>query len=159
MDIKFVEATQDLAAGFNYGKFGVGRFTDDEWREPAALPAAGTGSLLRARGWGAEHSWVLDLQTGEGAIFRLGGLARADLNRTRIWVCPLFEPFLEWLYEQYRQQPDRWWPDLPRLAVLAGAPAAVAGYRRPGPAADGSSPAGDGIAVVGDGDPVAGPTG
>jgi hypothetical protein len=41
---------------------------------------------------------MLDLQVGEGAIFRLGGLARADLSMDRAWMSPLFHDFLGWLY-------------------------------------------------------------
>jgi hypothetical protein len=43
---------------------------------------------------------VTDLQTGEGAIFRPGGLASYDLDKHQLWVCVLFEDFLTWLYKQ-----------------------------------------------------------
>ncbi|WP_018349743.1 hypothetical protein [Longispora albida] len=89
--------------------------------------------MLAGRGWGPEHTWVLDLQTSEGALFLLGGLAAADLNKTRIWVCPLFEPMLTWLYAQYRLHPDTWWERLPARIDLDGVPLQLRGYRRPGP--------------------------
>jgi hypothetical protein len=87
--------------------------------------------LLTACGWTPKHVWVLDLQTGEGAFFAPGGLASADLEKHRVWVCPMFEPFLTWLYKQ----------DLSDLDALPGlvnftqeeAPFAMSGYRRPGP--------------------------
>jgi hypothetical protein len=130
MEIKFIE----VETPFNYGKFAVGRWTGEEWRYQGHVPdAAGysAGSLLRARGWGGEHLWVLDLETGEGACFRPGGCPSADLEKHQIWVCPLFEPFLTWLYQQ----------DLSNLEALPAtvelslrqAPPALWGYRRPGP--------------------------
>lgn len=122
MDLHFLEATN----GPNWGKFGVGRFTAEEWgyrthmREGLELP------LLSGRGWSSDHLLVLDLQTGEGAIFRPGGSASSDLNdRHQIWVCPLFEPFLEWLYKQDTS-------DLSKLPALVDieAPYAMHGHRR-----------------------------
>src|SRR6266568_9619596 len=82
--------------------------------------------MLSERGWTSDHLLVLDLQTGEGAIFRPGGSARADLNeKHQVWVCPLFEPFMEWLYKQDT-------PDLTALPdqVELDAPGAPFGYRR-----------------------------
>lgn len=96
MERWFFEATNGLA----WGKFMVGRFDAYDW---AATSEVDPGkSLLRARGWGPEHHLVLDLQTGQGAVFAVqpGGVAEADVNKARIWVCPLFRPFLQWLYEQ-----------------------------------------------------------
>lgn len=49
-----------------------------------------------------------------------------DLNeKHKIWVCPLYEPFLEWLYRQDVR-------DLGKLPdhVTLEAPAALWGYRR-----------------------------
>jgi len=43
---------------------------------------------------------VLDLDTGEGGLFRHGGLANEDLAKKQVCVGPLFEPFLAWLYKQ-----------------------------------------------------------
>jgi hypothetical protein len=78
--------------------------------------------------WGKFLVIVFDLETNEGASFTPGGLASADLNKHQIWVCPMYEPFLEWLYKQ----------DLTELSKLPDyvhldAPSAMAGYRRPGP--------------------------
>lgn len=108
MHIQIVEATNrgDVGGGLNWGKFLVGRFTD-EWSRASMLPGLSEDlqiiarlPLLQQRGWGERHIMVFDLETGEGAVFRHGGLAKADLHKHKIWVCPLFEPFLEWLYEQ-----------------------------------------------------------
>lgn len=125
MNTKFIEVTNGPR---NWGKFMLGRFTPEEWATTAALPEATGYSLLRGRGWTRSHLLVLDLQTGEAAVFLIGGSARADLNKHRIWVCPMFEPFLEWLYTQDLSDLD----SLPPLVDLPDAPFAMAGYRRSG---------------------------
>lgn len=135
MITKFIEVTNGPR---NWGKFMLGRFTQEEWERESNLPDAderavfthGKWSLLRQRGWTPDHLLVMDLETAEGAIFLPGGSASADLNKHRIWVCPMFEPFLEWLYAQ------RDWlklDDLPNHVDLPDASFAMAGYRRPGP--------------------------
>lgn len=124
MRTQIVEATN----GVNWGKFMVARFDPQEWARRSVLPDF-PSLLLREVGWSYDHVWVLDLQTGEGALFRPTGLARADLDKHKIWVCPLFEPFLEWLYAQ---QPFDV-AELPKLVELPEAESALYGYRRPGP--------------------------
>ena len=123
MHTKIIEATN----GFNWGKFLLGRFDEQEASYRSVVSESGQ-PLLREIGWGASHLWVLDLQTGEGGCFRLGGLARADLNKHKIWVCPMFEPFLEWLYEQ----PDTDFAKLPAVVELPHAESDLYGYRRGG---------------------------
>ena len=98
METKFIEATNVDAGGINWGKFMVGLFTAEEWNRRSAVREH--RSMLDDRGWTGHHIFVMDLQTGEGAMFRHGGLARADLRKHGIWRCPLFEPFLAWLYDQ-----------------------------------------------------------
>lgn len=122
MKIKFVEATNGIA---NWGKFIVARFDEAEWARRSAIEP--TQGLIGGRGWTRDHILVLDLQTGEGAIFRPGGCAEADLEKHRIFVCPLFQPFLEWLY----QQPDPL--GIPDHVDLPDAPFEWRGHRRPGP--------------------------
>lgn len=122
---KFIEATNGPQ---NWGKFMVGRFDADDWAAASAVDPP--RSLLAGRGWAREHILVLDLQTGEGAIFRPGGLASHDLNKHAIWVCPLFEPFLTWLYKQDLTDLDA----LPAHIDLPDAEFQFSGYRRPGPA-------------------------
>lgn len=131
MKTKIVEAVQSKADPGNWGKFLVG-VPDIEWvRGSEVCPG---GALLNLCGWTAEHVWVLDLQTGEGAYFKLGGLASADLAKHRVWVCPLFEPFLEWLYSYWAEtRTDLDFDDMPDVVELPDAPFAFAGYRRPGP--------------------------
>ncbi len=130
MNITFVEATN----GFNWGKFAIGRFDADELIHPSAIEDEDMGvsaSLVRSRGWGSEHFWFMDLQTGEAAMFRHGGLARADLNKHRIHVCPMAEPALVWIYAHSLD-------DLPPVIRLteAEAPSSMQGFRRPGPLTD-----------------------
>lgn len=109
--------------GFNWGKFLIGRF-DHEWQAPSLIsfPSVKGKGLLRQRGWSTEHLLVLDLETGEGAIFRPGGSAGADLKKRQIWVCPLYPAFLEWLYAQDLADLKA----LPRLVKLHNAEAAFA---------------------------------
>ena len=139
MEIRFVECGN----GFNWGKFAVGRFDAGEWRYPVCgagqppaelAPGASVPSLLRSQGWSpVSHAWVLDLATGEGAYFTLGGLAAADLQRHQIWVCLLYEPFLDWLNRHYRDHPGDWFDTLPAVLDLPDAPNGLYGHRRPGP--------------------------
>lgn len=148
MQTKVIEVTN----GFNWGKFMLGR-PDQEWQLRSGLydvarratdetlgedtydqlnaTNPSTRPLLAQLGWGPEHLWVLDLQTGEGAYFLPGGHAKNDLDRHRIWVCPMFEPFLSWLYQQDLSDLDA----LPTGVELTedAAPSALYGHRRPGP--------------------------
>lgn len=130
MKTKIIEACHEGPDGKqtgNWGKFMLGRWTSDELCVPSVVDGR---SAILGRGWGEEHIWVLDLQTGEGACFRHGGSARADLNKRRIWVCPLFEPFLGWLYKQDVSDFDA----LPSLVTFKfdEAEFAMAAARRPG---------------------------
>jgi|HubBroStandDraft_1064217.scaffolds.fasta_scaffold32770_2 hypothetical protein len=146
----FIEATNGPQ---NWGKFMVARF-DEEWErgsqialQPmdlhnyAAFEIAGPLSdeecerqrvrrmpILRGRGWHPDNIIVFDLQTQEGAAFTPGGLASADLHKHKIWVCPLFEPFLTWLYKQDLSDLSK----LPKHIDLPDAPFELHGYRREG---------------------------
>lgn len=131
MITKIIEATNytgEQGTGINHGKFMILQFDIVDWAY--ASKVSPSFSLLSSCGWGPGHYWVMDLQTGEGALFSHGGLARADLAKHRIWVCPLFEPFLEWFYEQdIKGGIDK----LPEKVVLKDAESALYGYRRAGP--------------------------
>lgn len=128
METKIIEATQHLTHGFNWGKFCVGRFTG-EWSHRSPVSRS-SQSLLRERGWGDGRIWVMDLETCEAAAFAPGGSAHADLEKHRVWVCPMFEPFLKWLYAQDLTDLQA----LPDVVELPDAPPAMSGYRRPGEA-------------------------
>jgi len=125
MQSKLIEATNVAVGGFNWGKFMVCRFTPDEWAYRSIIAEQ---PLLHTVGWDRQHLFVLDLQTGEGAMFRPGGLAPADLNKHRIWVCPMFEPFLKWLYKQDLSNLET----LPPVVDIDDPVSALTGYRRAG---------------------------
>lgn len=129
MQTKFIEASQGGGRG-NWGKFLLGRFSEEEWQRGSALPDVAPMRLLVARGWTAEHLLFMDIETGEGALLRpcSHGSAAADLHKHRVWVCPLAEPFLEWLYSQDLSDLDA----LPCYVELPNAPFAMSGYRREG---------------------------
>jgi len=103
----------------------LGRFTADEWKRRSAVDER---VQLNARGWTPEHILVMDLQTGEGAIFKPGGSPKHDLDKHKVWVCPLFEPFLKWLYTQDLSDFEK----LPALVNIPDPTSALAGYRREG---------------------------
>lgn len=134
MKTKLMEATNGPR---NWGKFLIARF-DVEWEHASAVPLTFgeevrdpvRNPLLVETGWNPRSVIVFDLQTGEGARFTPGGVASYDLNKHKVWVCPLFEPFLEWLYEQNLTDLDT----LPDHVDLPDAPFAMSGYRRSGEA-------------------------
>lgn len=132
MKTKFIEATQNKTTGGNWGKFMLAYFDDEEWARKCSIPSddwlATPLPLLQSRGWTSRHLLVLDIETGEGALFLPGGYAKADLDKHKVWVCPMFEPFLTWLYTQDLSDLDA----LPSLVELPDAEFAVAGYRRNG---------------------------
>jgi hypothetical protein len=110
----------------NWGKFMVARFT---WERAyaSALPEA-EGSMPLAR-WAPNVLLVLDLATGEGALFQPGGLPAADLRKHQVWVCPMFGGFLDWLYRQDLTHLAA----LPPLVHLPDNEFSLAGRRRHGP--------------------------
>jgi hypothetical protein len=134
MRTRFFEAVHSIEGGGNHGKFMVGQFDPEEWERACQVDVlAGLPSRsLLGRRWNPLSLLVVDLQTGEGAIFLPGGLASADLHQHQIWVCPLFEPFLAWLYEQDLRDLEA----LPSVIELPDAPGALYGHRRSGPSTE-----------------------
>lgn len=132
---KFIEAGQGTDANHirNWGKFVLGSFTPVEWAQSARFPGCPDQSLLHSQGWTGQHFLLFDLATAEGALFQPGGSAAADLARHQIWVCPLFEPFLEWLYTFQQAHVSGWWDHLPPYVVLPDVEFELRGYRREGP--------------------------
>lgn len=132
MITKVIEVTNKK---MNWGKFLLIRF-DEEWQSWKSQIDSG-GFLLRALGWNKDYLWVLDLQTGEGAFFCPSptGLPSHDLDKHKIWVCPLYEPFLGWLYQQDLTDLGK----LPAVLDLEDAPFDFRGYRRNGPDPAGES--------------------
>lgn len=129
MKTRFIEAENRRdGQAFNWGKFMVAQFDAEEWERRSGVPEAESARLLLARGWTPKHLLVVDLETGEGAFFLPGGYAKADLDKHQVWVCPMFEPLLNWLYEH-------WAGDLEQLPALVtfdyeDAPPAMQGFRR-----------------------------
>jgi hypothetical protein len=122
------ESVADPFFPHNWGAFLVAVFDEIElgWRSraiPAGVP------LSEQLGWTREQAWVMDLRTGEGAMFTMGGDARADLEMHRIYVTAPFEGFLEWLYTQNLQQLYT----LPPVVKVADATFSIKTHRRLGP--------------------------
>jgi hypothetical protein len=140
MDTCFVEATN----GFNHGKFMVGRLTAEEAQATSNLPGLEGEWLFHNSGgrrrFTPDRTLIVDLQTGEGCEFSLErhGLPHAEqasweLNdRHKIWVCPLFEPFVRWL-AVWASEHENWTiGQIPNLIDLKDAKFAFAGHRREG---------------------------
>lgn len=135
MRTHIIEATQK-GTEFNWGKFMLGEF-DAEWMRPSKLPLPDEMKspvpLLLQRGWGPEHFVILDLETGEGAVFKHDHYLRMQLDtKHQIWVCPLMGPFLDWLSVQTWEHVT----DLPEFVELDTEESGMAGYRRSGTGAD-----------------------
>lgn len=139
MKTKIIEATNpgsNGSAGFNWGKFLVLQLDEVEWSVKSVIPCGDPEiqavqdkyPLLRHIGMSRATVFVIDLQTREGAGFVPGGCAAIDLNQKCVWVCPMYEPFLQWLYGQDLKDVTK----LPSLAVLTDAPGDFRGYRRTG---------------------------
>jgi hypothetical protein len=96
---KLVEATAPDAGSPNWGKFLVAQFDEDEWGRVSDVSGR---PLVASQGWSREHALVLDLSTGQGALFcvRPGGVPELDLRKLQLHLCPLFRVFLQWLYVQ-----------------------------------------------------------
>jgi hypothetical protein len=144
MDLKFIEAghrPRENGIGGNWGKFAVGRWSNDELVEPTMFPGCEGQRITSLNGRGIDHIWVFDLQTGESARFHTNNPIPVDvpdqLRKHGIWVCPMFEPFMVALWQFIRERPNMWWDELPRtMFVPDDTPFETAGYRRPGPYAD-----------------------
>lgn len=140
MKTRIVEATNGIA---NWGKFLLARFDASELAYESlvmrSIPAnerspSDSVRLFDAMPGGKQRerdTLVLDLQTGEGAFFYVHKLrsAKVDLEHHKIWVCPLFEPFLEWLYAFNGDHMER----CPALLDLPNAEFSFKGHRRSGP--------------------------
>lgn len=118
----FIEVTNNEK---NWGKFLLIRFDEFDAKYQSVFSGR---SLLASIGWNKQQIIVFDLQTQEGAGFRPGGYVKADIQKHKIWVCPMFEPFLEWLYKQDLTDITK----LPPSVNLPDAEFALFGYRREG---------------------------
>jgi hypothetical protein len=137
MKTMFLEAGHGPAAPGNWGKFMIARYEPHELTEPTRYPGCeGRQGIVNQRGWAGDHFWVLDLVTGEGVRFHVGAVPEIDahnaLEEHPVWVCPLFEPMLVWLFKFVGGRPETWWDELPRTIDLPDAPFQLYGYRRSG---------------------------
>lgn len=122
MRTKIIEAAQS-AKGPNWGKFLLGRL-DTEFDAPSVIDQR--WPLMRRCGWSGDEFLAMDLQTGEGALFRTPGSAMADLEKRNIWVCPMFLP---WLETVYRMGLDYMFGLDPALVIIPDAEFRLAGVR------------------------------
>jgi hypothetical protein len=130
MKTAIIEATNGEQ---NWGKFLVGVMTD-EWKHRSAVDVESQSPLLRLRAWSRDYIWVMDLETGEGALLCHRDVVRDALERHQVWVCPLFEPFVGWLFAQpMHGDPEAWLDGLPPLIDFPDAAFGLSGYRRGGP--------------------------
>ena len=129
MKTRIIEAS----SGVNFGKILLMTFEENEWEY---LSKVNPGRrLLRSIGWHERQFWMLDLQTCEGMVGTVGGYAKADLDKHQVWVCPLFEPTLAYLYHVTALRGGLLdIDDLPDVIELSleDAPPAMYGYRRSG---------------------------
>jgi hypothetical protein len=107
MKSKIIEVCQPQP--INWGKFMLAQF---DYNETSYVSAVTNSPLLVEIGYGGDIAtwlWVFDLQTGEGAIFPVlnRGSIRHDLDKHKIQVCFLYEPLLEWLYQNYDGDIDK----------------------------------------------------
>lgn len=104
MITRFVEVTD----GWMYGKFLVCRMDAEELATPSEMPDARHGERLLVHGgrrrFNDHSTLVIDLQLGTAAAWPLQGLMEA-YESEHLWhlhVCPMYRPFVRWLYEQGR---------------------------------------------------------
>lgn len=128
MQTYLFESVADPFTLDNWGAFLVAVPDEIEWGwRSRALPAG--APLPEMFGWNSRQAWVMDLRTGEGAIFTMGGDARADLDAHRIHVTAQFEAFLEWLYGQDLARLRH----LPYMVKVADHSFSIRNHRRLGP--------------------------
>jgi hypothetical protein len=114
--------------GGNFGKFMVCQLDTDEWERKSVVDPDGRSLLASIGYWHRDWFWLLDLQTGEGVFVQPKGRASWQLDKHKVWVCPLFEPFMDWFISQEPTDVA----ELPIEVLLPDAPGALYGYRRAG---------------------------
>lgn len=96
MIVKFIEASDGTA----HGKFMLARM-DAELATRSGLPGYEDEPLMTVGGrrkFNSHSTLVVDLQTGRGAALALDPFSYTKLDEGgRMWVCPMFRPFLKWL--------------------------------------------------------------
>ncbi len=120
MRTKILEAGVAKDDPRTWGRFLLGRM-DVEWEAPSAIddaarrvlgadwqnPERATTVLSQCHYSKRGHLLVLDLSTGEGAVFNLDGWPNTELQSHKIRVSPMFQPLLDWLsYRLYLEDLD-----------------------------------------------------
>lgn len=130
---QFIEVSDDM----NWGKMELQQLEPSDM-EVMSLVKAGAPLLTaietqrRSSADPLKQVRIWDLQTGEGAVFTpaRGEDPKAQLDQHRVWVCPLFLPFVRWLFRQDCTDITA----LPRLVEFPeGDVCHLQGYRRGGP--------------------------
>lgn len=123
MQTKIIEAS----TGINWGRFLLQRFEASERAHRSHFEPI---SIWKDSPPPQTALWVLDLITGEGALFDLAKPLEEQLAQHQVWVCVLFEPFLAWLEARFRQASslDAFWDALPAGVQVSAAPEVI-GYR------------------------------
>lgn len=128
MHSKIIEAVGSL----NWGRFMVSRFTQEE---RSHLSSQSKLPVIQPFLWSQDCLHVLDLVTGEGAIFnqlRRGQPLHELEHKHQIWVCPLYPVFLTWLSQQDLSDLDKLQDTVYFKNGEDERHAALYGYRRTG---------------------------
>jgi hypothetical protein len=97
METIYIEATSKRTGPGQYFTFAVSQFTDLERQRRSQITKT---TLLPMLMTNYQILHILDMQTGEGAIFRFRGDPEGDRLRHQIKTSPIFPDFLAWLYQQ-----------------------------------------------------------
>jgi hypothetical protein len=96
----FESMSRDHRTHANWGQFMVLVPDGVEWTWHSHITNSMTPALEEF-GWTPGHVIVMDLRTGEAAMYLPGdGEAAKAMTEHRIFTSPQFKYFLEWLYEQ-----------------------------------------------------------
>lgn len=131
MKVKFIECEDKL----NWGKFQLLQWEPSDMQRQSKV-REGTPLLMAVEGQRVAGNdplkavFVRDLQTEEGATLHPAKEVdpKPQLDRHRVWVCPLFLPFARWLFANWEGDVAT----LPDIVELSGEVLHLQGYRRPG---------------------------
>lgn len=99
MKTKVIEVEEPVP-GF-WCKFMIGVFTDEWGHRPVVdAPEYEATSLLRQLGWSRDHYLILDLESGQGAIFHRGSHPEWDERTKGLSRNPMLVPLWKWLQTQ-----------------------------------------------------------
>jgi hypothetical protein len=124
------ESIAEPRTPYNWGLFMVLVPDGNEWSwQSKVVPSL--EPVLGNFGWTPQHVIVMDIRTGEAAIFNpASGQPKVELDEHRIYTSPHFKPFLEWLYAQ---DIEHLWQAPGVVTELPDATFAMRGWREIGP--------------------------